>query len=69
MSDPIEKTAYESLMIYCSNCEESLDTFEEDPPADPMTEWAKRFAGKARELGWHTDRDRRILCSDCHDKS
>ena len=65
MSDAIEETAYVSLMINCDNCGDSLDTFQEDPPVDPMTEWAKRFARRARELGWNTDAAGRILCQNC----
>jgi hypothetical protein len=68
MVDKIEETAFLTLMINCDHCGASLDTFEADPPVDPMDEWAWRFAVRARTMGWQTDDRGRIFCPECSRK-
>ena len=64
--DAIQEKAFITGMIACDypGCEQSFDTFESDPPRDPMESWSLNFVETARAAGWTTNLAGNILCPE-----
>ena len=69
MFDPIQEHAYLYGMVSCSNddCADSLLPsdcgFRE--PAEPIDDWSRDFAARARSLGWSAPQPTVVLCPRC----
>ncbi len=62
--DALEEQLFVSLAASCSLCDQVFETFDNDPPADPMVPWARRVADLARAAGWSV-RDGACVCPAC----
>jgi hypothetical protein len=62
--DPIEIQAYTELMISCSvdGCIQDFHESLIDLAKDPVDDWAKTMAARARASGWVSDGAGRVLC-------
>lgn len=62
--DHLENIAYCELLISCQydGCHSILEKSIDEPATDPVEEWAKRMAVHAREMGWSSDCEGRVLC-------
>lgn len=62
--DVLEEHLYVSLTASCSMCNDVFDTFDNDPPTDPMVSWVRRVASVARAKGWSI-RNAACVCPTC----
>lgn len=67
MSKPeeaMETLAYSELLISCQveGCGSVFQPTLDEPATDPVEEWAKGMANRAREAGWSESADGRVLC-------
>jgi len=64
--DVIREKAFATCIINCEHpeCDGSFDTFDSDPPRDPMDSWSVGFARAARAAGWTTTLAGEILCPE-----
>lgn len=64
LDDPIVNQAYCELVISCQydGCNEDYRYSLEQTATDPVEEWAKSIADKARSDGWTSSKKRLVLC-------
>ena len=63
-TDAIEDMAYTVIFISCqvAGCHEMYEPCISEPMTEPIEIWAKDIAQRAKEAGWASHKDGRVLC-------
>jgi hypothetical protein len=69
MNNLLEEMLYCELLLMCEThgCGQIFES--EEPPHDPIEEWAKRAAAKAESSGWAIGRTGLVKCPACAAKN